>query len=97
MKNNSVFKKIFFCLFMAGIAVALTFCSSSAMSVNVNSDGVAVKGYDPVAYFTIGKPVKGNKKFEYEWKKAKWQFSSKEHRKLFMGAPEKYAPQFGGY
>ena len=59
--------------------------------------GVAVKGYDPVAYFVEGKPVKGSGKYEHKWMGAKWHFSSAENRDLFAKNPEKYAPQYGGY
>jgi YHS domain-containing protein len=65
--------------------------------VNATLFGVAIKGYDPVAYFTDGKPAKGDSKFSHEWNGAKWQFASAEHRDLFKATPEKYAPQFGGY
>lgn len=58
---------------------------------------VAVSGYDTVAYFTVGKPVKGDKKFTYEWKDAKWRFSSQENLDKFKADPEAYAPQYGGY
>ncbi|OED36670.1 hypothetical protein AB833_26315 [Chromatiales bacterium (ex Bugula neritina AB1)] len=59
--------------------------------------GIAVRGYDPVAYFTAGKPTKGKEKFETEWNGARWLFASKENRDLFIANPEKYAPQYGGY
>lgn len=65
--------------------------------VNTTFSGVAVEGYDPVAYFTAAKPIKGQKKFEYRWQGAKWRFSSAENLELFKAAPEKYAPQYGGY
>jgi len=65
--------------------------------VNTNFSGVAVKGYDPVAYFTEAKPVKGKAKFEYRWQGAKWRFSRAKHLELFKATPEKYAPQYGGY
>ncbi|KEQ19497.1 hypothetical protein GZ78_06095 [Endozoicomonas numazuensis] len=57
----------------------------------------AVSGYDPVAYFTEGKPVKGSDKFTTRYKEATWYFNSAEHKKLFLDNPEKYAPQYGGY
>jgi YHS domain-containing protein len=57
----------------------------------------AIHGYDAVAYFTDGKPVKGNEKFSFQWKNATWLFSSKENRDVFSHDPEKYAPQYGGY
>jgi len=59
--------------------------------------GVAIEGYDPVAYFTDGKPVEGRKENSYDWMGATWQFASVEHRDLFAKDPEKYAPQYGGY
>lgn len=65
--------------------------------INQNWRGVAIKGYDPVAYFTLSKPVEGSAEFEYEWMGAKWRFSSARHRDLFKSNPEKYAPQYGGY
>ncbi|HRE81168.1 MAG TPA: YHS domain-containing (seleno)protein [Opitutaceae bacterium] len=65
--------------------------------VNTTLFGVAIKGYDPVAYFTEGKPMKGDSRFSYEWKGATWRFARAEHRDAFMATPEKYAPQFGGY
>lgn len=61
------------------------------------SDGVAIHGYDPVAYFLNKKPVKGSKDLEYSWMGAAWRFASKENLELFKTNPEKYAPQYGGY
>jgi hypothetical protein len=58
---------------------------------------VAIMGYDPVAYFTEGKAVKGAEEFSYEWLGTPWRFASDKHRKLFIGDPNKYAPQYGGY
>ena len=59
--------------------------------------GVAIDGWDPVAYFTDGKPVEGSREFVHEWNGATWRFASAAHRDLFAQAPEKYAPQYGGY
>jgi YHS domain-containing protein len=58
---------------------------------------VAIRGYDPVAYFKDSKPVKGSPQFSAQWMGATWQFSTAENRDSFKQAPEKYAPQFGGY
>ena len=60
-------------------------------------DGVALRGYDPVAYFTESKPVKGDSAFSVRWKGATWHFASAANRDAFKAAPEKYAPQYGGY
>ena len=68
-----------------------------AAPINVGADGVALHGYDPVAYFTNGKPVPGTAQFEYTWSDVKWRFSSAANRDAFAKAPSMYAPQFGGY
>ena len=58
---------------------------------------LAVSGYDPVAYFTDGKPVEGDGNHEYEWNGATWRFSSAENLNSFKADPQAYAPQYGGY
>jgi YHS domain-containing protein len=65
--------------------------------VNKDGKGVAIKGYDPVAYFTQSKPVMGSASFTHDWMGSRWWFASAEDRDQFAAAPEKYAPQFGGY
>jgi YHS domain-containing protein len=70
---------------------------AQAGSINTNKDGVAIKGYDTVAYFTINKPVSGKNEFQFKWKNAKWYFANANHLELFKANPEKYAPQYGGY
>jgi len=66
-------------------------------AVNHDRSGLAVHGYDVVAYFTDNKPVKGSSQFAQEWMGTKWYFASAEHRAQFAASPEKYAPQYGGY
>ena len=58
---------------------------------------VAIRGYDPVAYFTEEKAVKGSREFTLGWQGADWRFASAENRDLFAANPEQYAPQYGGY
>jgi hypothetical protein len=58
---------------------------------------VAIKGYDPVAYFTQNEAVKGSEEFSYRWLGATWHFASAEHRDLFAREPVRYAPQYGGH
>ena len=58
---------------------------------------LSISGYDPVAYFTDGKPVQGKAEFEYVWRKLRWRFASGEHRDLFIKDPQRYAPQYDGY
>lgn len=74
--------------------------SGSLFSEDINKSffgNLAIEGYDPVAYFTEGRPVKGSSEFEFIWEDAKWRFSSDKNKKLFMEQPKKYAPQYGGY
>ncbi|MCG3158463.1 MAG: hypothetical protein DKINENOH_05107 [bacterium] len=72
------------------------FVAVVALLFGVN-DNLKIRGYDPVAYFTAGKPVKGDSKFEQEWRGATYRFSSRENLVRFQKEPEKYAPQYGGY
>lgn len=65
--------------------------------VNTNWRGRAIKGYDPVAYFTEARAVKGSGNYEYRWEGSTWRFSSRKHLELFKADPDKYAPQYGGY
>lgn len=81
-------------------ALMLIISSQSAHALDrINSTlfGVAIKGYDTVAYHTEGRAVKGSKKFSYNWNDAEWHFISNENRDLFAADPERFAPQYGGY
>src|SRR5690349_12099257 len=57
----------------------------------------AIQGYDPVAYFKQGKPMKGIRGLSHVWKEATWYFTSEENLNAFKESPGKYAPQYGGY
>jgi YHS domain-containing protein len=82
---------------LLGAVLAPVFAGSPAAPVNQNGNGIAIKGYDAVAYFTDSKPVKGSPEFSYKWMGATWNFASAAHRDEFAKAPAKYAPQYGGY
>jgi YHS domain-containing protein len=86
--------KTFAILSILGGLVAL---AHAAEVVNVDKHGLALQGYDPVAYFTDGKPVKGSSEFTATYKGATYQFASAEHRDIFKQSPPKYEPQFGGF
>jgi len=58
---------------------------------------LAVSGYDSVAYFTEGKPLKGEKTISFKWKGAEWWFASADNLAKFKANPDAYAPQYGGY
>ncbi len=71
---------------------------ASAGEINTGSRGiVAIKGYDPVAYFTEQRAVRGDLTISHEWLGAIWRFSNEKHKTLFSSDPVKYAPQYGGY
>ena len=64
---------------------------------NENKAGIALDGFDVVAYHTIGAAQKGEQKFQVSWSDSIWYFTSLENRQAFSEKPEKYAPQYGGY
>ena len=68
-----------------------------AHKVNVDSNGIILKGYDVVAYFTQSKPVKGNPKYQTTYQGATYYFSSAADLATFKNNPSKYAPQYGGF
>jgi len=80
------------------IAFAVAICCSEAQTIHYfNPDGVAIRGYDPVAYFVDSAAVQGTKEFSYTWQGAEWYFRNQDNRDSFKAAPEMYAPQFGGF
>ena len=60
-------------------------------------DGVAIGGYDPVAYFETGEPTPGDAALAYSWGDVAWHFATAEHEAAFRENPEAYAPQYGGF
>jgi YHS domain-containing protein len=87
-------KKIYSLAVMFFVAI----CSIYAQKSEVfSTNGIAIKGYDPVAFFKESKPVMGHDPLSYQWKGATWLFSTKENLEAFKAEPVKYAPQYGGY
>ena len=82
---------------IALLIVAATPAQATAPVYTGYFSNLAVSGYDAVAYFTEGKPVKGNRSITHKYMGAVWQFSSEENEALFVANPAKYAPQYGGY
>lgn len=66
--------------------------AASTRSFAMEKVPLAIKGYDPVAYFTLGSPARGRPEFEYEWDEQRYRFTSSEHRELFKADPVHYAP-----
>ena len=74
-------------------------CLSSTAPWSIAADAVplAIKGYDPIAYFAFGKPTRGLPDIEYVWDERRYRFSRTEHRELFKADPARYAPQFADF
>lgn len=86
-------------LIAAVFALAIAALSGAALEPQVNQSrrGLAMDGYDPVAYFTDARPVRGLAPYEMRWNDATWRFASAANLEAFKNDPERYAPQFGGY
>ncbi len=86
--------------FALATALSLTMAPSIALADDVTTfveDGAAIKGVDPVSYFTDGAPVQGSDEFTAVYDDVTWKFSSAKNRDAFKANPEKYAPQYGGW
>jgi YHS domain-containing protein len=84
--------------FFAGLVVALSIWTTDVTAeIRLNSDGYAINGFDPVAYFTVGHPVRGRRDLTVTYKGAKYAFSTPENRARFLKNPAKYEPQYGGF
>ncbi|WP_437373061.1 YHS domain-containing (seleno)protein [Maribacter litoralis] len=87
--------------YISNFIVLLVFTTSislQAQTENRNLNGqLAIKGYDPVAYFTKNKAIKGKKSLKADSDGAIYYFSSEEHKNLFKENPEKYTPEYGGW
>jgi hypothetical protein len=78
------------------LAAAAPFAAATP-SMAADNVPLAIRGYDPVAYFVDGKPERGLPQIEYEWDEYRYRFSSAEHRALFKADPVRYAPQFANF
>ncbi|SIO48726.1 YHS domain-containing protein [Bradyrhizobium erythrophlei] len=76
---------------------AYAYDETSHSAQNVDTKGVGLHGYDPVAYFTVGKPTAGSEKFEATYEGVRYRFSNAANREAFTKEPAKYAPAYGGF
>jgi len=93
-------KKLFSLLALAftlALSVSAAAPIGQKLLINKNREGLALQGYDPVAYFTDNKPVKGEARFIAGYEGATYRFTSEAHRELFNKNPAMYVPAFGGY
>jgi YHS domain-containing protein len=84
-------------LFGAAALVSCAFSLRLLQAQQVATRPVALRGYDPVSYFTEGRPQMGSAEFAFSYEDAVYNFASESHRDMFKVDPEKYAPQFNGY
>ncbi len=93
--------KIKFWLLLTLLPIAVVAQNHTPMEkkplISINKAGVAINGFDTVAYFDQHKAVKGRKEFACDYKEVTWYFSSEENKNKFLANPEKFAPQYGGY
>jgi len=87
-------KKLILASLLALCTVAATLAQKSEV---FEKDGIAIKGFDAVAFHTEAKALKGSDHFTYRWKDTNWLFADQANLDLFKKDPEKYAPQYGGY
>ena len=82
----------------AALSVALaTSAIAAGVDINASNTGLALQGFDPVAYFTQGEATEGNWKITSVYKDATYRFASEEHKAAFEADPEAYLPQYGGF
>ena len=84
-------------LLLLSLCAALPLFAQTKSLLNLDKQNLAIQGYDPVAYFTDHKPVKGKPEFKSTYSSATYYFVSAEHKTQFDKEPAKYEPAFGGY
>jgi YHS domain-containing protein len=94
MKSNTLLAALFLVTGVTAFAQDVTALHKKHFNLD---NGIAIKGYDPVAYFTIGKAIKGNKDMAVYATGATYYFSSAANKELFKANPAKYQPEFGGW
>ena len=79
------------------VASSVSAFAGNLPELNLSNSGLALRGYDPVAYFTEGEPREGNAELAVSYKGGTYHFASQEHQDLFVANPDKYLPAYGGY
>ena len=86
-----------FMLALLGLSIVFGFSAPAHASDIFSINGLAIRGYDPVAYFTWHRAVPGKSGFSLRYRGAEFRFATAEHRDAFKADPARYAPQYGGY
>jgi YHS domain-containing protein len=83
-------------MFVTGLLIGQDVVQTRKKEFNLEN-GVAIQGYDPVSYFTVGKAIEGKKEFAFEFRGITYRFSNAANRELFKASPEKFEPTYGGW
>jgi YHS domain-containing protein len=94
---RKIHKRLAFVLAAVLLVMLVAQAAWAKSPINTDRHGWAVKGYDVVAYFTLDKPTRGTDQYTYQWQGAIWRFANARHLEAFKAAPQRYAPQYGGY
>lgn len=97
--RRNVLKLVAGVAIVGGVAGSLRVLAQASAVAQTNpqvTDRIALKGYDPVAYFTLSTPTPGMAEYDYVYDGVRYFFANARHRDMFRANPEKYAPQFGG-
>jgi len=86
-----------FMSFLIALLLSDGFAKDDVAAGEAASKDRAIRGYDPVAYFTVGEAQKGDPSHSFSWHNLTWYFQNEEHKRFFQENPEKYAPQYDGY
>lgn len=86
-------------IMVVGLVVASTVAAQvmDGTEFNVDASGLAIEGYDPVAYFTLGEATPGSPELNAEFKGISFHFASAEHRDMFLETPERFIPAYGAW
>src|SRR4051794_20473715 len=95
-KQLTLLRQIF-AICVLSLFVTVTVLADTRIGAVNTENGLAIKGYDPVSYFTTGKPTPGLAQFSMTYKGATYRFVSAENRDRFIAKPEEFVPQYGGY
>jgi len=92
-----MFKAVIRSIFVGSMLVVSSLSFAADIDMNADENDLAIKGYDPVSYFSMSSPKLGTSKYTATYKGAIYRFSSEENRNTFKQNPDKFVPQYGGY
>ena len=82
---------------ISAFVLLVTMVATPVFAQDVSKSTPGISGYDPVAYFTDGKPMRGSGYHVAEFDGVTYAFASEEHKDMFNANPKKYVPMYGGY